>query len=216
MNIGKNWVQNVVYMSNEMNWRLFLLRFLIRICLFFVFLFKFFGIVSFVTTTLDQLQFQSEVRLSQINLVIPIRLIFKLYAVFIEWGSKINFLFVGRQDIVNYWDFPSYISRNSHKKLVPKIARHDQWDLFVKISLRDRLICFAHFVGMTLLACLMPMGVLRSLLPLRNCFLKVCLPTLFAAVLKFFLPLTTCAVFGTENSHKSTPSRFAAGTTFLR
>ena len=38
------------------------------------------------------------------------------------------------------------------------------------MSLRDRLICFADFVGMTLLA-------LRFLLPLSNCFLKVCLPT---------------------------------------
>ena len=42
------------------------------------------------------------------------------------------------------------------------------------MSLRGRLICFADFVGMTLFA-------LRFLLPLPNCVLKVCLPTLLAA-----------------------------------
>ena len=67
--------------------------------------------------------------------------------------------------------------------------------MFVKMSLRDRLICFADFVGMTLLA-------LRFLwLPSPNCFLRVCLPTLFAAVLKFFLPLTTSAISGTASQH---------------
>ena len=81
---------------------------------------------------------------------------------------------------------------------------------FVKMSLRDRLICFAGFVGMTLLA-------LRFLwLPKPNCFLRVCLPTLFAAVLKFFLPLTTSAISGTANSNNSAPTRFEAGTIFLR
>ena len=52
------------------------------------------------------------------------------------------------------------------------------------MSLRDRLTCFEHFVGMTLLAVLF-------LLPVPNSFLRVCLRTLFAAVLKFLLPLTT-------------------------
>ena len=42
---------------------------------------------------------------------------------------------------------------------------------------------------MTLLAVLF-------LLPLPNCFLRVCPPTLFAAVLKFFLSLTTSAISG--------------------
>ena len=81
--------------------------------------------------------------------------------------------------------------------------------MFVKMSLRDRLICFADFVGMTLLSVLF-------LLPLPNCFLRVCLPTLFAAVLIFFLPLTTSAISGTANSNKSAPTRFAAGTIYLR
>ena len=77
------------------------------------------------------------------------------------------------------------------------------------MSLRDRLICFADFVEMTLLADLF-------LLPLPNYFLRVCLPTLFAAVLKLFLPLTTSGISGTANSNKSAPMRFAAGTIYLR
>ena len=88
--------------------------------------------------------------------------------------------------------------------------------MFVKMSLRDRLICFADFVGMTLLELrflLFPL-LLRLLSP--NCLLRVCLPTLFAAVLKFFLPLTTSAISGTANSNKSAPTRFAAGKIYLR
>ena len=81
--------------------------------------------------------------------------------------------------------------------------------MFVKMSLRDRLTCFVDFVGMNLLALLFP-------LPLPNCFLRVCLPTLFAAVFKIFLPLTTSAISGTANSNKSAPTRFAAGTIYLR
>ena len=77
------------------------------------------------------------------------------------------------------------------------------------MSLRDQLICFVNFVGMTLLA------VIFLLLSL-NCFFTVFFPTLFATVLKFFLPLTTPAISGTANSNMSTPMRFAAGTTYLR
>ena len=80
--------------------------------------------------------------------------------------------------------------------------------MFVEMSLGDRLVCFADFLGMTLLAFLI-------LLPLPNSFLRVCLPTLFAAVLKFFLPLTIPTSFGTANSNKSAPTRFAAGTIFF-
>ena len=71
------------------------------------------------------------------------------------------------------------------------------------------MLCLADFVGMTLLA-------LFFLLSLPNCFLRVCLLTLFAAVLKLFQPLTTSAISGTANSDKSAPTRFAAGTTSLR
>ena len=72
------------------------------------------------------------------------------------------------------------------------------------MSLRDRLLCFKFLNGM-LLFCLPP----------SSCFLNVCLPTLLAAVLKFFFPLTTSATSGTANSNKSAPTRFAAGTIYF-
>ena len=81
--------------------------------------------------------------------------------------------------------------------------------MFVKMSLRDGLDCLVDFVGM------IPLVVL-FLLPSPNCFITVCFPTLFAAVLKFFLPLTTTAISGTANSNMSASMRFAAGTTYLR
>ena len=82
-------------------------------------------ILSLVTTTIDLFQFRSQLRLSQINEEIPIRLKLKLYAVFIKIVGRKNQSFVGRQDIVNYWDLPSKISRNCQKSLVPKIAQHE-------------------------------------------------------------------------------------------
>ena len=115
--------------------------------------------------------------------------------------------------------------------------------MFVKMSLRDRLGCLVDFVGMILLAvffllspCLpavrlrlpsassLPLALPTALLPVRlrlpspspNCFFRVYFPTLFAAVLKFFLPLTTSAISGTAKSNKSAPTRFAAGTIYLR
>ena len=173
-------------------------------------LFLFLTLVCIVTTSFNKSELQCQKRLSQINVIVPIRLKFKLYAVFIKWGSWINLLFMRRQDIVNNWDFPSKISRHCHKRLVPKIVVwHDQREMFIKISLGDRLDCLLDFVGMILLAVLF-------LLPSPNCFFRVCFPTLFAAVLKFFLPLITSAISGTANSNKSAPTRFAAGTTYLR
>ena len=77
------------------------------------------------------------------------------------------------------------------------------------MPLPDRPVCFADSVGKTLLAVLF-------LLPLPNCFLRVCLPTLLAAVLKFLPPITTSAFSGTAKSNKSAPTRFAAGTIYLR
>ena len=97
-------MQNDFYMSNERNWSLLLLlrrRCPMRLCILFV-LFLLFGSLNFVTTTLDKFQLQSQVRLPQIIIVIPIRLKFKLYAIFIELVSGINFLFVERQHNVNY------------------------------------------------------------------------------------------------------------------
>ena len=76
--------------------------------------------------------------------------------------------------------------------------------IIIKMSLRDRLLSFKILIGM-LLFCLPPPG----------CFLNVCLPTLLAAVLKFFFPLTTSATSGTANSNKSVPTRFAAGTVYF-
>ena len=81
--------------------------------------------------------------------------------------------------------------------------------MFVKMSLRDRLDGLVDFVGMTLLAVLF-------LLPRPNCFFRVCCPTLFAAVLKDFLPLITSPISGAANSNMSAPVRFAAGTIYLR
>ena len=78
--------------------------------------------------------------------------------------------------------------------------------MFVKMSLRDRLSCLVDFVGMIRLC----------LLPLPNCFFRVCFPTLFAADLKDFLPLITSPISGAANSNKSAPTRFAAGTIYLR
>ena len=72
------------------------------------------------------------------------------------------------------------------------------------MSLRDRLVCFAVFVGMTVLA-------VPSLFPQPSSCLKIWLPTLFAAVLKLFLPLSTSAISGAAISNKSAPTRFAAG-----
>ena len=164
----------------------------------FELLFVFLTLVCTLTTSFDKFELQCQKRQSQINVIVPIRLKVKLYAVFIKWGSWMNFLFMRGQDIVNNWDFPSNNSIQCHKR-----------EMFVRMSFRDRLICFADFVGMTLL-------VVLFLLPLPNYFLSVCLPTFFAAVLIFFLPLTTSAVTGTANSNKSAPKHFAAGTIYLR
>ena len=47
-------------------------------------------------------------------------------------------------------------------------------------------------------------------------FLRVCLPLVFAAVLKLFQPLATSANFGAATSNKSALMRFAAGTIHSR
>ena len=51
--------------------------------------------------------------------------------------------------------------------------------IVAKISVHDRLVCFADFVRMNVL------GVI-FLLPLPNCYFRNCIPTLFAAFLIFF------------------------------
>ena len=70
------------------------------------------------------------------------------------------------------------------------------------MSLRDRLRLFLT-------------GMLLFCLPPPSCFLNVCLPTLLAAVLKLFFPLTTSATAGTASYNKSAPTRSAAGMIFF-
>ena len=88
--------------------------------------------------------------------------------------------------------------------------------MFAKVSLRDQLKCFADFVGMPLLALRFLLPAVRLRLTSPNCFLKVCPPTLFSAVLIFFLSLTTSPISGSAKSNKSATTRFAAGTIFSR
>ena len=78
--------------------------------------------------------------------------------------------------------------------------------MFVRTSLREQLVCLVKFVGMILL-CLQPLPI---------CFLRICFPTLSAAVSIDFLPLKTSPISGASNSNMSAPMRFAAGTTNLR
>ena len=80
--------------------------------------------------------------------------------------------------------------------------------MLVKKTLRDRLVCLADFVEMILLTVVF----LRSL---PNFFLKVCLPTLFAPVSNFLLPVATSAVSSAAISSNSEPTQFAAGTIYL-
>ena len=94
--------------------------------------FIFFAIACFPTTTFDKIQFPNKKGPSQINVIVPIRLKFKLFAVFIKWSSSTNFLVPARRGIVNYWNFPSKISRRCHRKSLSKVARHVWWEMFVK------------------------------------------------------------------------------------
>ena len=88
--------------------------------------------------------------------------------------------------------------------------------MFVKISLPDQLDWLVDFVGMIRL-CLLPThkAPFRLRLLSANCFFRVCFPTLFAADLKFFLPLITSPIYGAGNSNIPAPMHFAAGTTYL-
>ena len=160
LNIWKYWMHYVVYIGNS-SYFFFLVAAIACFSennrLIFVLLYLFLTLVCIVTTSFDKFELQCRKRLSQVKVLVPIRLKFKLYAAFIKWGSWINFLFMRRQDIVNNWDFPSKISRHCHKRLVPKIvAWHDQREMFVKMSLRDQLDCLVELVGMILFRLLLP------------------------------------------------------------
>ena len=161
-----------------------------------VLFFSFLGFVCFVNATLNNLKFS---------------------AIFNQRDSRINFS-AEWQNIVNHWDIPSKLSRKC-QKMVTKIARLDQWEMFGKVSPRDQLVCLAGFVGMEPLACLActscfpSKALFRFLLPLPTSFLRVCRPLIFADLLKFFPSLTNYVISGAAKSNKSEPKRFAARAT---
>ena len=156
--------------------------------------------VSFVTTILDKFRFQSQVHLSHLSLmdvVVPIRLKFKHYSLSSKWGSRINLSFVGWQDIFNYWVCPSEDCGNCHKRLIPKLFDMISelcLSLNEQLFLRDQLVCFAALLETLCLPAFLPYVCDSTLwMPSVSCnhcqtgFLEICLPTLFAVVLKFFL-----------------------------
>ena len=166
-NIWKNWTHYVVYIGNSSYF------FLLVIACFsennrfiFVLLFLFLTLVCIVTNVLWQIwaSMPKKTVSNHCNSFDPfeIQTLCSLQTL-CKWGSWINFLFMRGQDIVNNWDFPCKVSRHCHKRLVPKIVVwHDQREMFLKMSLRDRLDCLVDSVSMILLC----------LLPLPNCFLQ--------------------------------------------
>ena len=192
-------------MSNESNCSILLLlscRFLNCFCLIFVLLFILFGFVSFVTTTLENFQFQSQVGLSQNNIVLSIRLKIKLYTIFIEWWSRVNFLSDSwtirhRQQLM--------LSLQDFRKLPQKFGFENCsiWlirNVCTNVSLRSTGLCCSFCSND--LAC-SPFHATTTQLSSQSLF-----STLFAAALRVFLPLTTSAVSGASNSKKSAPTRF--------
>ena len=75
LNIGNELSANCCL--HEMNSSLFLVRFLIQFCLLFVQRMNLRDLVCFMTRTLAQVQFQTQVRLLKTNVVIPISFNFK-------------------------------------------------------------------------------------------------------------------------------------------
>ena len=70
-----------------------------------------------------------------------------------------------------------------------------------KMSLRDRLDCLLDFARM----------IVFGLVPLPNCFSRVCFPTPLEAVLRDFLPLITTPISGAANSNLSAPTVLPLG-----
>ena len=95
--IWNYWMNYVVYIGNSSYFFFFVIA-----CsgknnrLIFVFLFLFLTLVCIATTSFDKVELQCQKRLSQINVIVPIRLKFKLYALFIKWSNWIKFLFMYR------------------------------------------------------------------------------------------------------------------------
>ena len=96
---------------------------------------------SIVATTFNQIHSQSRKTLSRINVINLVPFRFILYAGFLKWGKRISLVFVGRQNI--YCDFPTRIPGSCRNRIVSEVMWHDQWGLFVKMSLRERIRCFA-------------------------------------------------------------------------
>ena len=156
-NILKFWLQYVVYVGNSSYF-----SFIVCSCfsennrVIFVLLFLFLTFVCLITTSFDKFEFQWQKRLSEISVIVLISLNFKLFAVFIKCGSRLKFLFMPGQYIVNNWDFLSKICTHCRKRLVPKVVWHDQREMFVKMSFSDQLDCLVDFQRIFLL-CLLPL-----------------------------------------------------------
>ena len=163
--LGKNWVEFVNYISLETNWSLMLLlRFLNCFCFFSVLFFQTFGIVKFVTRTLDNIQYQSQV--CQANIVVPIRFKFKFSAASIKWGSRLKIFFRGTTRLRQLLE----VSLQGLQKLSQTVSTEkcSTWLMMhvCKKIFRYRLFCLADLVQMTLLTLFFP-------LPLLKCFLRV-------------------------------------------
>ena len=89
------------------------------VCLILVLFFRIFRVVGFVTTTFNYCQFWIQESSSQINVLLSIGLKFKPNGVFIQRSSRINFLFVGHQDIVNYMN-PPQVSQKQPRNIGTK------------------------------------------------------------------------------------------------
>ena len=127
VNIGKNWVQNVVYMNSEMNWNLLLLllRFYIHFNHFSQLLFLLLCLCKFPNHDPWQksVSKRSTSVSNQRNSSDPFET--QTLCSFHRLRYSDRFLVQGRQDIGNYWDFPAKVPGNCHERLVPKITRHD-------------------------------------------------------------------------------------------
>ena len=132
------------------------------------------------------------------------------------WGNRINFLFMDWQTRSITGIFTSRLPKNSTKSWYRKPFNIVKEKNLYQMSLPDRLICFENFVGLILHACLSSVVALRFPLALRSCFLRVCVPPLLAANLKFSRPPTTSAISGRVNFNRTAPTRFATGTFQLR
>ena len=198
-------MQNVVWKSNERKWGLIELPYLlIRFCLFFLLLFNFFDIVSFVAKNLNKRHFQSQRRPSQINVVDLIGLKFKLFAI-----EKVGYIFCSGDDKASsttglfVLDFEKRPQNFGSEIILTWLVRnvcinstHRSTGWFRRFSWRDSAGSF--------FCCHYP-----------TAFSEFVFPHSLKLSWVFFPPLTTSAIPGTVYSNKSALTHFAAGTTFL-